>query len=197
MLKKAPFLLIIPVLLACVETASAQKFLGPRYSDEMKFSPKHGIPYWDGGYNEPKKHKWKVAMERGAPDSVLEDIKNFPGSPDAIGEWVDDAWDEAVAAFSKCGGSLADFASRLSPFTLSGGVEVVPTIWFEPALNSYLAGGYYPVTRSVKVVNLYYGTTGNYRHARELLKWEIKNHFGTMAGINSEPFASDWPCRAR
>ena len=197
MLKKAPFLLIIPVLLACVETASAQKFLGPRYSDEMKFSPKHGIPYRDGGFDDPRKHKWKVAMERGAPESVLDDIKNFPGSPDAIGQWVDDAWDEAVAAFTRCGGPLADFASRLSPFTLSGGVEVVPTIWFEPALNSYLAGGYYPATRSIKVVNVYYGTTGNYRHARQLLKWEIKNHFGTMAGINSEPYASDWPCHAR
>ena len=197
MLKKAPFLLIIPVLFACVETASAQKFLGPRYSDEMKFSPKHGIPYWDGGFNDPRKHKWKVAMERGAPESVLEDIKNFPGSPDAIGQWVDDAWDEAVASFTRCGGPLADFASRLSPFTLSGGVEVVPTIWFEPALNSYLAGGYYPATRSIKVVNVYFGTTGNYRHARQLLKWEIKNHFGTMAGINSEPYASDWPCHAR
>jgi hypothetical protein len=197
MLKKAPFLLILPVLLACVDTASAQKFLGPRYSDEMKFSPKHGIPYWDGGFDDPRKHKWKVAMERGAPESVLDDIKNFPGYPDAIGEWVDDAWDEAVAAFSKCGGPLADFASRLSPFTLSGGVEVVPTIWFEPALNSYLAGGYYPATRSIKVVNVYYGTTGNYRHARQLLKWEIKNHFGTMVGIDSEPYASDWPCHAR
>jgi len=197
MLKKAPFLLIIPVLLACVETASAQKFLGPRYSDEMKFSPKHGIPYWDGGFDDPRKHKWKVAMERGAPDWVLENIKNFPGSPDAIGQWVDDAWDEAVATFTKCGGPLADFAGRLSPLTLSGGVTIVPTIWYEPALNSYLAGGYFPANHSIRVVNVYFGTTGDYRHARELLKWEIKNHFGTMAGITSEPFASDWPCRAR
>jgi hypothetical protein len=197
MLKKAPFLLIIPVLLACVETASAQKFLGPRYSDELKFSPKHGIPYWDGGFDIPRKHKWKAAMERGAPDWVLEDIKNFPGSSDAIGQWVDDAWDEAVAGFTKCGGPLADFASRLSPMSLTGGITIVPTIWYEPVLNSYLAGVYYPANHSIKVVNIYFGTTGDYRHARQLLKWEMKNHFGTLAGINSEPFASDWPCRAR
>ena len=197
MLKKAPFLLIIPVLLACVETASAQKFLGPSYNDELKFSPKYGIPYWDGGFDIPRKHKWKVAMERGAPDWVLEEIKNFPGSPDAIGEWVDDAWDEAVAAFTKCGGPLADFATRLSPMSLTGGVTIVPTIWYEQVLNSYLAGVYYPANHSIKVVNVYFGTTGDYRHARQLLKWEMKNHFGTLAGINSEPFASDWPCRAR
>jgi hypothetical protein len=47
------------------------------------------------------------------------------------------------------------------------------------------------------VVNIYYGTTGDYRHARLLLVWEMKNHFGTLAGIQSEPFASDWPCTAR
>ena len=200
MLKKAPILLVLPVLLVCVETGSAQKppkFLGPRYSNELKFSPKHGIPYWDNGFNDPLKRKWKVAMERGAPDWALEEIKSFPGSPDAIGEWIDDAWDDAVAAFTKCGGPLADFAARLSPTSLSGGVTIVPTIWYEAVLQSYLAGGYYPDTRSIKVVNVYYGSTGDYRHARLLLKWEMKNHFGTMAGINSEPFASDWPCRAK
>lgn len=200
MLKKAPLLFILPVLLACAETGQAQKlakFLGPRHSDELKFSPKYGIPYWDNGFGDPLKHKWKPAMERGAPDWVLEEIKIFPGSPDAIGRWIDEAWDEAVAAFSKCGGSLADFAAGLSPTSLWGGVSIQPTIWYEPVLNSYLAGGYYPEPRAIKVVNVYYGTTGDYRHARLLLKWEMKNHFGTLAGISSEPFASDWPCHAK
>jgi hypothetical protein len=200
MLKKTALIFALPVLLVCIDAVHAQqlyKFLGPKHSDEIKFSPKYKIPYNDNGFDDPLKHKWKPARDRGAPDWVLDEIKDFPGSPDAIGQWIDEAWDDAVAAFTKCGWPLADFAARVSPESLWGGVRIAPTIWYEPALDSYLAGGYYPDTRSIRVVNIYYGTTGSYRHARELLKWEMKNHFGTLAGIQSEPFSPDWPCNAR
>jgi hypothetical protein len=200
MLRKAPLLIISAVLLICADSAQAQntaKFLGKKHSDELKFSPKYGIPYWDNGFDSPLKRKWKVAKKRGAPDWVIDEIKSFPGSPDQIGRWIDYAWDEAVAAFAECGGSLKDFASSLSPTSLPGGVRIEPTIWYEPLLGKYMAGGYYPDTRSIRVVNLYYGSTGDYRHARTLLVWEMKNHFGTLAGIQSEPFAPDWPCHAK
>ena len=196
------FLLMFSILalLACNNTASAQslyEFLGPAHNDDVKFSPKYGIPYRDNGFDEPLMRKWKKARKRGASDFVIEEIKVFPGSPGAIGRWIDEAFDDAVAAFSKCGGALAAFASQVSPSSLSGGITIEPTIWYEPALSSYLAGGYYPMTRSIKVVNIYFGSTGDYRHCRLLLKWEMKNHFAFLAGIKSEPFAPDWPCNAK
>jgi hypothetical protein len=195
-----PLCCILPLLLIYNVTAGAQsyyEFLGSPHSDEVKFSPKYGIPYKDNGFDEPLKRRWKRAKKRGASGWVIDEIKLFPGSPGAIGIWIDEAFDEAVATFSKCGGRLASFASSVSPLTLSGGVNIESTIWYDPALNYYLAGGYYPDTRSIRVVNIYYGSTGDYRHARLLLRWEMKNHFAFLAGIKSEPFAPDWPCRAR
>jgi hypothetical protein len=199
---KRHFLLlqIVSVLLACNAAANAQsyyEFLGPAHSDDVKFSPKYGIPYKDNGFDNPLRRRLKRAKKRGAPGWVLDEIKLFPGSPDGIGVWIDEAFDDAIAAFSKCGGQLAAFASHVSPLTLSGGVNIESTIWYEAALNSYLAGGYYPSTRSIRVVNIYYGSTGDYRHARLLLRWEMKNHFAFLSGIKSEPFAPDWPCNAR
>ena len=200
MSRKAILLLIMPMLLALADTARAQnliEFLGPKYSNRIKFSPKYRIQYRDNGLSNPLEHRSKKAKKRGAPKPVLDAIRDFPGSPDAIGNWIDEAFDEAVASFSKCGGALARFARVVSPSGLLGGVTIEPTIWFEPALDSYLAGGYYPSTRSIRVVGIYYGTTGDYRHAKSLLVWEMKNHFATLAGIESEPFSPDWPCDAR
>ena len=178
------------------------EFLGPKRGDEIKYSPKYGIPYRDNGFDDPSKQAvkrgMKKARKRGAPEEVIEEISVFPGdTPDAIGQWIDEAFDEARSAFTKCGGTLADFAEGISPSSLRGGVTIESTIWYEPALNAILAGGYYPDSASIRVVNIYFGTTGDYRHARLLLGWEMKNHFATLAGIKSEPFAADWPCHAR
>src|SRR6266571_3481281 len=189
---KRSLLLTAAVLFSCAGSASAQsyfEFLGPAYSDQVKYSPKYGIPYRDQGFDQPLSRGLKKAKRRGAPEWVLEEIGIFPGSPDAIGQWIDEAFDEARASFQKCGGRLADFASSLTPASLSGGVSIEPTIWYEPALKATLAGAYYPDVRSIRVVNIYYGTSGDYRHARLLLVWEMKNHFGTLAGIQSEPLA--------
>ena len=188
------------VLFVCAASVSAQsyfEFLGPGYSDQVKYSPKYGIPYRDNGFDDPLARAKKQARKRGAPGWVLDEIKIFPGEPDAIGKWIDEAFDQARDSFTNCGGRLADFASRVTPASLSGGVSIEPTIWYEPALKAILAGAYYPDTQSIRVVNIYYGTTGDYRHARPLLVWEMKNHFGTLAGIQSEPLAPDWPCSAR
>lgn len=200
MSRKAILLLVVPALLALADTSGAQnlvEFLGPKYNKAIKLSPKYRIPYGDNGLNRPLEHRSKKAKKRGAPTSVLDAIRDFPGSPDAIGDWIDEAFDEAVASFSKCGGALARLARVVSPASLLGGVTIESTIWFEPALDSFLAGGYYPSTRSIRVVGIYYGTTGDYRHAKSLLVWEMKNHLGTLAGIESEPFSPDWPCDAR
>ena len=197
---KRILLLASLVLFVCPASVFAQsyvEFLGPAYGDEIKHSPKYGIAYRDNGFDNPLNRAKKQAKKRGAPASVLDEIRTFPGTPDAIGKWIDDAFDQARASFTKCGGRLADFASKVRPESLAGGVSIEATIWYEPALKAILAGGYYPDTQSIRVVNIYYGTTGDYRHARPLLVWEMKNHFGTLAGIQSEPVTADWPCRAR
>ncbi|HYP27597.1 MAG TPA: hypothetical protein VE262_12840 [Blastocatellia bacterium] len=181
------------------ETASAQQyleFLGRPKTGEIKYSPKYNIPYRDNGFNAPKKRKWKKAANRNAPEWVIEEIKAFPGAPDAIGVWVDEAFDAARASFTKCGGHLAAFAAGVTPGSVTG-VTIESTIWYEPALQKILAGGYYPDTRSIRVVNVYYGSTGQYRHARLLLIWEMKNHFAFLAGLQSEPTFPAWPCGAR
>lgn len=181
------------------ETASAQQyveFLGGKRAGEIKYSPKYRIPYRDNGFNAPKKRKWKQAAKRKAPQWVIDEIKAFPGSPNAIGVWIDEAFDAARESFTKCGGRLADFAAEVTPASVTG-INIESTIWFEPALNKILAGGYYPDTRSIRVVNLYYGSTGQYRHARLLLIWEMKNHFAFLAGLESEPTFPAWPCGAR
>lgn len=200
MIKRVVLLaLVVPMLMVSAATVRAQdliKFLGPQNSEEIKLSPKYKIPYLDNGFSDPLKRQWKKAKKRGAPQWVLDEIKEFPGSSDAIGQWIDEAFDEAAASFRKCGGERARFASGVSPTSVSG-ITIEPTIWFEPALKSYLAGGYYPTTRSIRVVNIYYGSTGDYRHAKSLLVWEMKNHFATLAGMESEAFSPDWPCDAR
>lgn len=181
------------------ETVSAQqylKYLGGAMACEIKYSPKYRIPYKDNGFSAPRKRKWKQAARRQAPQWVIDEIKIFPGTPDALGIWIDEAFDTARESFTKCGGHLAAFAANVSPQSVTG-VTIEPTIWYEPALKKILAGGYYPDTRSIRVVNVYYGSTGQYRHARLLLAWEMKNHFAFLAGLQSEPTYPAWPCGAR
>ena len=198
--RNARSLLVCAAVCLLASAASAQtplEYLGPKYDNTVKLSPKYKIPYRDNGFADPLERRAKKAKKRGAAPEIGNEIKLFPGSADAIGQWVDEAWDEAVAAFTKCGGWLADFGGSLSPTSLRGGVEIASTIWYEPSLKSYLAGGYFESTRAIRVVNIYYGTTGDYRHARLLLRWEMKNHFAFLAGIKSEATTADWPCHAR
>lgn len=200
MIKRVQLLFVCAALCLAVNATSAQtplEFLGPKYDDTVKLSPKYHIPYRDNGFADPLERRAKKARKRGAVPDIVTEFKIFPGSPEAIGQWVDEAWDEAVAVFAKCGGQRAAFARNLSPTSLTGGVEIESTIWYEPSLQSYLAGGYYTASRSIHVVNIYYGTTGDYRHARLLLRWEMKNHFAFLAGINSEATTADWPCFAK
>lgn len=199
-MRKAQWLLVCAVVCLLTDAASAQtplEYLGPKHDDTVKLSPKYKIPYRDNGFADPLERKAKKAIKRGASSEVAREIRIFPGSPDAIGQWVDEAWDDAVAAFTKCGGRLADFGKSIQPASLTGGVEIASTIWYEPSLQSYLAGGYFQATRSIRVVNIYYGTTGDYRHARLLLRWEMKNHFAFLAGLKSEATTDDWPCHAQ
>src|ERR1044072_3762116 len=137
MLRKAPFLFIAIIVLSAASTALAQspyKFLGPKKKTEIKYSPKYRIPYNDNGFSDPAKRKWKQAAKRGAQGFVIEEIQIFPGTPEAIGEWIDEAGEEAVASFKKWGGPRAEFAEGMTLWSRKGGVSTQPTIWYEPVL---------------------------------------------------------------
>jgi hypothetical protein len=176
------------------------EFLGSAQTVPDKFSPRFGIRYNTQGYENPdvnwKKRAAKLAR-RGVPDFAINEMINFPGSPDAIGEWIDEAFDDVQTEFLKCG-SLASRASKVSPRSLY--VVIMPSAFFEPYFKVDVAGVYYPSTHQIKVLNIYYiwsGTNAGWlRHARDLIKWEIGNFFATEVGVQPEPRPTGWPCSA-
>lgn len=196
--------LTLASLLVCVSTAEAQgthQFLGPPREAPDQFTPKYGIRYNTQGYDEPQA-KWKKKIrswrENEVPESVIEDILAFPGSPDAIGRWIDDAFDQTLAQFTACEGALAERARQVSATDVS--VIIMPSAFFEPFYNVLVAGAYYPTPKQIKVLNIYYMWEGEnkgwLRHARDLLIYEMQNYFGVECGIQPEPRTSAWPCDA-
>jgi hypothetical protein len=165
-----------------------------------KYSPKYGIRYNTQGYDEPEvnwKKKLKKLARKNVPEYAITQMLEYPGGPEAIGEWIDKAFSEVQSEFLKCG-SLAGRASRVSPASLY--ITIMPSAFFEPYYKVDVAGVYYPSTRHIKVLNIYYiwsgPNTGWLRHARDLIKWEIGNFFATEVGIKPEPRPASWPCVA-
>lgn len=197
------FILAIGMMFFYAGSVKAQgyyEFLGSPRSVEDKFSPIHGIRYNDQGYDEPdvnwNKRTRKVA-KKGVPEYALNEMIQFPGGPNAIGEWIDQAFDEVQAQFKRCG-SLANRASSVSPASLY--VVIMPSAFFEPYFKVDVAGVYYPSTHVIKVLNIYYicdgPNQGWLRHARDLIKWEMGNFFATELGVQAEPRPDGWPCNA-
>ena len=197
-------LLALASLLLCVSTAEAQgthQFLGPPRQVPDQFTAKHGIRYNTQGYDEPQA-KWKKKVrawrENDVPDSIIENILAFPGSPDAISRWIDDAFDQTLAQFTACGGKLANRARQVSATDVS--VLIMPSAFFEPYYKVLVAGAYYPTPKQIKVLNIYYtwegANKGWLRHARDLLGYEMANYFAVACGIQAEPRSAAWPCDA-
>jgi hypothetical protein len=174
------------------------EFLGSPRAVDDRFSPRHGIRYNTQGYDEPDvnwaKRERKVA-KKGVPAFAINEMMQFPGGPDAIGEWIDQAFDDVQAQFLKCG-SLAGRAGMVSPTSLY--VMIMPSAFFEPYFKVDVAGVYYPATHEIKVLNIYYicsGTNAGWlRHARDLINWEMGNFFATELGVQAEPRPDGWPC---
>jgi len=197
-------LLALASLLLCVATAEAQgthQFLGAPREVPDQFTAKHGIRYNTQGYEEPQA-KWKKKIrswrENDVPDSIIEELLAFPGSPDAIDRWIDDAFDQTLAQFTACDGKLAERARQVSATDVS--VIIMPSAFFEPFYKVLVAGAYYPTPKQIKVLNIYYIWEGEnkgwLRHARDLLVYEMQNYFGVACGIQPEPRAAAWPCDA-
>ena len=197
-------LLMLAALMLYVSTVEAQdthQFLGQPREVPDRFTAKHGIRYNTQGYDVPKA-KWKKKIEtwreHNVPESVIDELMAFPGSPDAIGQWIDDAFDQTLAQFKACGGVLAKRARKVSKTDLS--VVIMPSAFFEPYYKILVAGAYYPTPKQIKVLNIYYIWEGEHngwlRHAKDLLLYEMQNYFGVAVGIQPEPRSSAWPCDA-
>jgi hypothetical protein len=197
------FLLALPLFLS-VGTAKAQgdfKFLGEPVQVADQFSPKYHIRYNTQGYDQPSANwskKIRKMQKKKVPDYAINEIMQFPGSPDAIGNWIDEAFEETKKDFMTCGGSLAGRAGHISTRDLY--VMIMPSAFFEPYYKINVAGAYYPDRHEIKVLNVYYTWGGEnkgwLRHARDLLKWEMGNFIGSESGITPEPRLQGWPCNA-
>jgi len=202
--KRSVFLLLTLPLLLCAESVRAQgtfEFVGAPREVPDQFSPKHGIRFNTQGYDVPKV-KWAKKLKKmqkyDVPEWALNEIQSFPGSPDAIGNWIDEAFDKVQAQFVECGGDLAERARSVSPANVS--VTIMPSAFYEPYFKINVAGAFYPSTNEIKVLNIYYTWEGEnmgwMRHARDLLVWEMGNYFGMSTGITPEPRSEGWPCNA-
>lgn len=196
--------LSLPMLLILTGAANAQgtfEFLGDARSVADQFSPRYGIRYNTQGFDQPQVN-WpkKIAklQNHGVPGYVINEITSYPGSTDAFGTWIDDAFESVQAEFTACGGSLASRASTVSPNSIY--IRIMPTIWWVPYWNTYTAGEYSPDTNIIQVVNIYYTwggpQNGWLRQAKDLVNWEIGNYFATQCKIQPEPRPSGWPCTA-
>lgn len=197
-------LLALTSLFLCVSTAEAQgthQFLGPPRESPDQFTAKYGIRYNTQGYDEPQA-KWKKKIrawrENEVPESTIEEILAFPGPADTIGRWIDDAFDQTLAQFTACRGTLAERARKVPATDVS--VIIMPSAFVEPFYNILVAGAYYPTPKQIKVLNIYYIWEGEnrgwLRHARDLILYEMQNYFAVASGIQPEPRTAAWPCDA-
>jgi len=197
------FLMALMSLPLFAGSANAQgyfEFLGSPRAVPDKFSPRHGIRYNTQGYDQPDVNwskKFRKMAKKNVPEYAINEMLNFPGATDAIGDWIDQAFDDVQAQFMKCS-SLASRASRVSPRSLY--VTIMPSAFLEPYYKVDVAGAYYPSTHQIKVLNIYYIWSGSnigwLRHARDLIKWEMGNFFATEVGVQPEPRPTGWPCNA-
>ena len=204
MFRRSAWLLIILPLILCAGSAKAQgtfEFVGAAREVPDQYSPKFGIRYNTQGFDQPQvkwQKKLKKINKKDVPEWAINEFLRFPGSPDAIGEWVDSAFEQVQAQFVGCGGKLAQRALNVSPNDVY--VMIMPSAFFEPYYKIDVAGAFYPTTREIKVLNIYYHWDGPnkgwLRHAKDLLVWEMGNYFGVSTGILPEPRPEGWPCNA-
>ena len=72
--RRAFSLLLLAVVCLFADAASAQtpiEFLGPKYDDTVKLSPKYQIPYRDNGFAEPLERK-RAALSQAIHSSAVD-----------------------------------------------------------------------------------------------------------------------------
>jgi len=171
-------------------------FVGGARSVPDKVSAQYSIRYNDQGFQRPKTHNTKGLMKRDVDQAVIDAVNQFPNG--RIGDWIDQAFQQTVAEFEACGGGLATKAKQVSPSKLY--VVIEPTIFYVPELGVNAASAYYPDTKLIKSLNIYYIWSGSdagwLRLAPDLLKWEMGNFVANEVGVQMEPRTPHWPCDA-
>src|SRR5215472_12672120 len=113
-------LIALPLFLIISVSARAQgtfEFLGDARSVADQFSPRYGIRYNTQGFDQPDvnwRKKTAKLQRRGVPDAIIGEIVAFPGSGDAFGTWIDEAFESVLNEFTACGGSLAERANSVA-----------------------------------------------------------------------------------
>jgi hypothetical protein len=189
------------IFLAICGDAKAQgyyQFLGAATVVPDQTSLRNGVRYNTQGFDAPQTHSVKKMIQKGAPDSAVEAVKNFPGNTAAFSTWVDDAFDQTKKEFTDCGGQLANKALQVSAHAVY--VIIEPSAFFIPELGYAVAGAYFPDSNQIRVLNVYYTWSGAnkgwLRQSKDLLKWEMENYFAVQTGIQAEPRTANWPCDA-
>ena len=96
----------------------------------------------------------KKLRNAGAPDYVIDFFSTWDGTQ--IPNWIDDAFDTALANFLRCGGSLADRASRVSPTGVTVYIEQsIFNVFVSGSFFTTAAGIYIPDDAEIHVVNFY------------------------------------------
>ena len=122
---------------------------------------------------------------------------SYPGNADAIGTWIDDAFDQSGAIHGLRRGARGPREPRQTrrPLREDHALGLLRAL-----LQDVVAGAYYPGANEIKVLNIYYTWSGAnrgwLRHAKDLLVWEMANFMGVKSGIQPEPRPEGWPCNA-
>ena len=97
MVRRSAFILAFVSVIILSGSARAQgyfQFLGAPQTVPDRYSPRFGIRYNTQGYDVPdvnwKKRAAKLAR-KGVPEFAINEMMQFPGASDAIGEWIDKA----------------------------------------------------------------------------------------------------------
>jgi RHS repeat-associated protein len=184
------------------------QFLGSRSTDvAFKRSPKYGLWYNDGGSDfavaakekRVRKGTKKIRNAGGSEEQIegaIQSLIAWDGT--MIPNWVDDAFDAALANFTRCGGDLAGRAQGVSPNGVTVFIEdTVFDVYVSGQNRGTAAGIYIPDVREIHVVNFYYSSAEGYaRLASDLLRFEMENYFAIEVGIRAEPRTPNWPCDA-
>ena len=191
-------LLPVCIVLATPVLGCAQfQYFGPGSYGSAKTTSKWGIPYDDGNFQSAKPKTIAKGMRRlNLLDAPQRDIRHYLSYPQtAIADSIDTAYDRALAAFTDCGGALADKARAVDPTRYFLLVE--PTIWQTPASpTGWAAGETIPSTKLIRVVNYYFSESlHELQWLPDLVFWEQMNHIAIETGVNGEYGSSpNWPC---
>jgi len=185
-------ILAIPVL-GCAQF----QYFGPGSYGSVKTTSKWGIPYDDGNFQAAKPKTIARGMRRlGLLEAPQRDRRHYLSYPQAdMAESIDKAYDGALAAFTDCGGALADKARAVDPTKYFLLVE--PTIWQTSASpTGWAAGETIPSAKLIRVVNYYFSESlHQLQWLPDLVLWEQMNHIAIETGVNGEYGSSPkWPC---